>query len=438
MPEKAKDVQDKVRALQIKLYLAAKRSRNRRFHALYDRVYRRDILERAWREVEKNHGAAGVDGVSIEAIEEQGVGTFLDQLADELKEGRYRPLPVRRVSIPKSSGRGTRNLGIPTVRDRVVAAAVKVVIEPIFEADFLECSWGFRPKRSAHQAMDRIRGGIRRGNCWVVDADIRSFFDEIPRGKLVEALRERISDRRVIELVKSWLRAGVLVGGSVLHPETGTPQGGVASPLLANVYLHQLDRAWDERYRQLGELTRYCDDLVIVCPTKADAEAALQGLMQLLAELGLQVAEAKTRLVDVDGGEGFDFLGFHHRKVRSFRNPSVMFLASWPGQAAMLRARKRVRELCARRNCLRPVADVITDVNRFLRGWGGYFRKGNSTRHFHRLDLYVGRRLARFLSKKHARSGVGYGYRVMGASGNDLGLYHLVGTVGAAAAHAGR
>jgi RNA-directed DNA polymerase len=207
---------------------------------------------------------------------------------------------------------------------------------------------------------------------------------------------------------------------------------------LANIYLHQLDRAWEERYRPLGELTRYCDDLVIVCPTKAAAEAALQALGQLLAELGLRVAEAKTRLVGVDDGEGFDFLGFHHRKVRSFRKPSVMFLASWPGQAAMQRARQRIRELCARRNCLRPVADVITDVNRFLRGWGGYFRKGNSTRHFHRLDLYVGRRLARFISKKHARSGVGYGYRVMGASGNDLGLYHLVGTVGAAAAHAAR
>lgn len=438
MPEKAKDARDKVRDLQIKLYLAAKRSKNRRFHALYDRVYRRDILERAWREVEKNHGAAGVDGVSIEAIREQGVEVFLDQLADELREGRYRPLPVRRVSIPKSSGKGTRNLGIPAVRDRVVAAAVKVVIEPIFEADFLECSWGFRPKRSTHQAMDRIRGGIRRGNRWVVDADIQSFFDEIPQGKLVEVLRERISDRRVIGLVKSWLRAGVLVGGSVLHPETGTPQGGVASPLLANVYLHQLDRAWEERYRQLGELTRYCDDLVIVCGTRVQAEAALQALVQLLAELGLQVAEAKTRLVDVDGGEGFDFLGFQHRKVRSFRNPSVMFLASWPGHAAMQRARTRVRELCARRNCLRPVADVITDVNRFLRGWGGYFRRGNSTRHFHRLDLYVGRRLARFISKKHDRSGLGYGYRVMGASGNDLGLYHLVGTVGATAAHAAR
>ena len=438
MPEKAENAQDKVRDLQIKLYLAAKRSRNRRFHALYDRVYRRDVLERAWRDVEKNHGAAGVDGVSIEAIREQGVEAFLDELAVELKEGRYRPLPVRRVAIPKRSGGGTRNLGIPAVRDRVVAAALKVVIEPIFEADFLECSFGFRPKRSTHQATERVRGGIRRGNCWVVDADIQNFFDEIPQGELVEVLRERISDRRVLGLVKSWLRAGVLAGGSVLHPETGTPQGGVASPLIANVYLHQLDRAWEERYRQLGELTRYCDDLVIVCPTKAAAEAALQALGQLLAELGLRVAEAKTRLVGVNDGEGFDFLGFHHRKVRSFRNPSVMFLASWPGHAAMQRARQRVRELCARRNCLRPVADVITDVNRFLRGWGGYFRKGNSTRHFHRLDLYVGRRLARFISKKHARTGVGYGYRVMGASGNDLGLYHLVGTVGAAVAHAVR
>jgi RNA-directed DNA polymerase len=188
----------------------------------------------------------------------------------------------------------------------------------------------------------------------------------------------------------------------------------------------------------VGELTRYCDDLVIVCRTKADAEAALQALGQLLADLGLRVAEAKTRLVDVDDGEGFDFLGFHHRKVKSFRNPSVMFLASWPGQAAMQRARGRVREICARRRLPRPVADVITDVNRFLRGWGGYFRRGNSTRHFHQLDLYVRRRVARFISRKHDRSGQGYGFKVMVASGNDLGLYRLVGTVGAGAAHAAR
>src|SRR6266508_4484969 len=413
--------QDRVRELQRALYRAAKAEPERRFHALYDKVHRRDVLERAWEAVRANRGAAGTDRITLADVERYGIDRLLDELAMDLRDGRWRPFPARRVFIPKPGCEELRPLSIPTVRDRIVQAAVKVVIEPIFEADFLECSWGFRPKRSTHQALDRIRGGIRRGNCWVVDADIRSFFDEIPRGKLVEALRERVSDRRVIELIQSWLRAGVLVGGSVLHPGTGTPQGGVASPLLANVYLHQLDRAWEGRYRQLGELTRYCDDLVIVCRTKADAEAALQVLERLLAELGLQVAEAKTRLVDVAGGEGFDFLGFHHRKVRSVRNPNVMFLASWPGHAAMQRARARVRETLARRQLLRPVADAITDVNRFLRGWGGYFRRGNSTRHFNRLDRYVTRRAARFISMKCDHPGFGYGLRVLAGSGNDLG-----------------
>jgi RNA-directed DNA polymerase len=419
-----------IRTLQRKLYRKAKQEPACRFHALYDKVYRADILKFAYRLVRANKGSAGIDGVTFEAIEEnEGAPAFIGELEEALRNKTYKPDPVKRVMIPKSDG-SQRPLGIPTIRDRVAQMATKLVIEPIFEADFLECSWGFRPKRSTYQALERIRGGIRRGNCWVVDADIRSFFDEIPRGKLVEALRERVSDRRVIELIQSWLRAGVLVGGSVLHPEAGTPQGGVASPLLANVYLHQFDRAWEERYRQLGELTRYCDDLVIVCRTKADAEAALQVLERLLAELGLQVAEAKTRLVDVEGGEGFDFLGFHHRKVRSVRNPSVMFLASWPGHAAMQRARARVRETLARRQLLRPVADVITDVNRFLRGWGGYFRHGNSTRHFNRLDRYVTRRAARFISMKCDHPGFGYGLRVLAGSGNDLGLYRLVGTVG--------
>ena len=224
----------------------------------------------------------------------------------------------------------------------------------------------------------------------------------------------------------------------MLHPETGTPQGGVASPLLANLYLHQLDRAWEADYRQLGELTRYCDDLVIGCPTKAAAEAALAALGRLLAELGLRLAEAKTRLVETDAGAGFEFLGFHHRKVRSVRNPNVMFLARWPGHAAMLRARGRIREILSRRNLLRPVADVITDVNRFLRGWGEYFRHGNSTRHFNRLDQYVTRRAARFVSMKHGRSGFGYGFGLLIASGNDLGLYRLVGTVGRPSVHATR
>ncbi|HEY8695309.1 MAG TPA: group II intron reverse transcriptase/maturase [Chloroflexota bacterium] len=438
MPATANNVPDKIRALQIKLYLAAKRSPTRRFHALYDKVHRRDIMERAWKEVEQNRGAAGVDGVSIEAIRQRGVEDFLTELQVELQEGRYRPQPVRRVTIPKRNGSGTRNLGIPAVRDRVVAAAAKVVIEPVFEADFRACSFGFRPKRSAHQAKARIRAGIWRGNRWVVDADIASFFDEIPRDKLVTAVRRRISDRRVVKLVQSWLRAGVVAQGRLLYPEAGTPQGGVASPLLANIYLHQLDQTWEEQFGHLGELTRFADDLVIVCPTKAKAEAALATLAKLLAELGLRVAEAKTRLVDTDSGQGFDFLGFHHRKVRSFRNPKVKYVAQWPSQSAMRRARTRIRELLARQRLRRPTSEVFGDVNRFLRSWAEYFRHGNSTPQFHWLDRYVRQRAMRFISQRHNHPGLGYGFQVLTRSGNDMGLYRLVGTVAHGPVHAGR
>jgi len=429
MPATANDIPDKIRGLQIKLYLAAKRSPTRRFHALYDKAHRRDILERAWQQVEQNRGAAGVDGVSIEAIRQRGVEDFLDELQAELREGRYRPQPVRRVAIPKRSGTGTRNLGIPAVRERVVATAVKLVIEPVFEADFRECSFGFRPKRSAHQANERIRAGIQRGNRWVVDADIANFFDEIPRDNLVEAVRRRISDRRVVKLVQSWLRAGVVARGQLLHPETGTPQGGVASPLLANIYLHQLDQTWEDQYGHLGELTRFADDLVIVCPTKVKAEAALATLEKLLADLGLHVAEAKTGLVDMDGGQGFDFLGFHHQKVRSFRHPKVRYVAKWPSQAAMRRARARVSELLSRKRLRLPTRAVIDDVNRFVRGWGAYFRHGNSNSQFHSLDRYVRQRMMRYISQKHSHPGLGYGFQVLVKSGNDVGLYRLVGTV---------
>lgn len=276
---------DPVRVLQHKLYRAAKQCRSRRFHALFDKVHRKDVLWAAWSEVARNSGAPGVDGVTIGSIEQAGVGCFLDELHAELVEGRYRPLPVRRVTIPKRAG-GERHLGVPCVRDRVVQAAWKLVVEPVFEAGFADVSFGFRPRRSAHQARERIRAGLRQGRRWVVDADIKGFFDHLDHGLLAAMLRERISDRRVMDLITGWLRVGVLAGEQLLHPDAGTPQGGVASPLLANVYLDRLDQAWQADYRRLGELTRYADDLVIVCATRERAEAALAALERLLAELG--------------------------------------------------------------------------------------------------------------------------------------------------------
>lgn len=240
---KANDPEDKVRELQRALYRAAKRSENRRFHALYDKVYRKDILREAWEKVKANRGAAGIDGQTIQEIEENGVEAFLDQLQEELREGRYRPQAVRRVNMPKPDGR-QRPLGIPGVRDRVVQAAMKIVIEPIFEADFEGCSYGFRPKRSAHEANEVIRETVNRGYNWVVDADIENYFDSIDQGKLMEMVERRISDRRMRKLIRKFLGAGVLEDGKVRTTSTGTPQGGVLSPLLANIYLNYLDKEW--------------------------------------------------------------------------------------------------------------------------------------------------------------------------------------------------
>ena len=326
----ANDTLDKVRELQHKLYWAAKRSPSRRFHALYDKVCRTDVLWRAWQQVAANGGAPGVDGVSIAQVEEQGAGELLGALRAELEAGTYRPLPVRRVTIPKSSG-GERHLGVPAVRDRVVQAAAKVVCEPVFEADFLDSSYGFRPGRSAHQALDVIRAEVNRGRTWVVDADIASFFDSIPAQVLRSALEERISDRRMLALLMGWLRAGVWTGQALIRPETGTVQGGVISPLMANVVLHRLDRIWVERYWRLGKIVRYADDLVVLCPTRERAGQALAALAEILGGLGLALAPAKTSLVDLrEPKAGFDFLGFHHRRVESFTRKGRYFLARWP------------------------------------------------------------------------------------------------------------
>jgi len=427
----ANGTQDKVRELQTKLYQAAKSSPTRRFHALFDKVHRPDFLWRAWVDVARNGGAPGVDGVSIDHIEERGtdgVREFLDALAAELEAGTYRPLPVRRVTIEKPGG-GERHLGVPAIRDRVVQAATKAVIEPIFEADFLDCSYGFRPGRSTHQAMDVIKAEVDRGRVWVVDADIASFFDSIRPDVLRAALEERISDRRILTLIMGWLRSGVMAGETLLHPETGTPQGGVISPVLANVVLHRLDRQWAAQHQRLGVLIRYADDLAVLCPTKEKADAALAALAVILAELGLSLAEAKTSVVDLrEPRAGFDFLGFHHRRVESFTRKGRYFCARWPSDRSVRRARARIRAVTDKRWTPVAVETIVGNLNQYLIGWRGYFAKGNSTTVFHDLDEFTTERMARFISNKHGHHGRHYGLRVL-IDHNNLGLVRLVGSI---------
>lgn len=432
-PTASGSVSDPVRAMQHALYRAAKAEPGRRFHALGDKVYRRDVLERAWAMVRRNGGAAGIDQTTIADIEEYGVSRLLDEVAEDLKEGRWRPLPARRVFIPKPGTAERRPLSIPTVADRVVQSAVKIVLEPVFEADMLPCSFGFRPRRGAHDALQVLIDESWRGRRWVVETDIANCFEAIPHQQLIRAVEERVSDQSVLKLLRSMLRAGVMLDGRIDRPVTGTPQGGVVSPLLANVYLHRLDRSWNVRAH--GVLVRYADDVVVMCATRAQAEAALAQLRVLLTELGLQPKAAKTRIVQLAvGGEGLDFLGFHHRLVRSDGRRTgkhVTFLARWPAIKAMQRVRDRIRELTDRRRLLLPLAVIVAEVNRVLRGWAAYFRFGNSARHFEKITSYARLRLALVVAKRHKRSS-GWGRSVVFfQSPNHLGLVSLDGTIAA-------
>lgn len=418
---------DSVRALQHALYRAAKADPTRRFHALFDKVHRRDVLDRAWEQVRRNRGAAGIDQTTLADVERYGVARLLGELAADLKQGRYRPLPARRVFIPKPGSSEQRPLSIPTVRDRIVQAALRIVLEPIFEADMLGCSFGFRPRRSAHDALQVLIDESWRGRRWVVETDIANCFEAIPHSGLMQAVEERVWDRAILRLLRGMLRVGVLQDGSLRRSVAGTPQGGVVSPPLANVYLHRLDRAW--RTREHGVLVRYADDALVLCATREQAEAALARLTGLLAELGLEPKAAKTRIVHLtEGGEGFDFLGFHHRLVRG-RTPKsaqLTFLARWPSRKATQRARDRIREITDRKRLLVPVEDIVAELNRFLRGWAGYFRYGNSARVLGQIRNYALRRVALLLSKtgKRRRSW-DWGMRQVLRSPDHLGLIRL-------------
>jgi RNA-directed DNA polymerase len=372
---------DKVRVLQRKLYRAAKAAPQRKFGVLYDKIYRQDVLMEAWQRVRRNHGSAGVDGQTIADVETYGVEQLLTELAAELRGKRYRPLPVRRVYIPKPGKRNPqRALGIPAVRDRVVQAAVKLILEPILEADFRECSYGFRPKRGAQDAIEEVQTWITWGYRKVIDADLQGCFASLPHEGVVAAVARRISDPAILRSLRRWLKAGILEEGRLRTAVAGTPEGGVLSPLLANAYLHAFDVEWETK-RRGTKLVRYCDDYVIL--GRGNPQPWFDRMEATLTDLRLTLNAEKTRVVDA--AEGLDFLGMHFRLKPLRNNPKRLYCYRWPSTRAMQSVRDKIRDAVGHDD-LYSLGEKIRALNPILRGWGQYFRHSNAHRHFKKID----------------------------------------------------
>ena len=392
---------EKSRELQRRLYRAAKRRGTRRFHARYDRIVRPDVRWRAWGEVRANGGSPGVDGVSLEDVERHGVEAYLSQLAEDLKAQRYRPSPVLRVEIPKPDGR-TRPLGIPTVRDRIVQQACKIVIEPRFEANFLPCSYGYRPKRSAGQAVLAVKEALV-WRWWVLDADMEGVFDRVDHEGLMSLVRRRVSDRRVLKLIAQGLRAGVVVDGRRQRTRGGGPQGGVVSPLRSTIYLHTLERWWQDRSAGVGQLHRDGDDVVIGCRSRQGAEQARDLVAGFLGRLKRTLHPHKTHVADL-GREGFDVLGCHFQQ-RPSRRTGRLVPDAWPSQKAMKTVREGIRQQTERTRWRVELGELVSALNRIIRGWRASFSIGNATQQLADLDRYVRLRLWRFLRKRQGPRG---------------------------------
>lgn len=418
------NVADKVQNLQARLSRAAKQSLDRRFGALYDKMYRRDVLMEAWKRVRANKGAPGIDKQDFQSIEQEiGVRTFLKGIRQELKQNRYTPTPVKRCWIEKPGKPDKRPLGIPIIRDRVAQMACKLIIEPVFEANFLECSYGFRPGRSAQMAIRKLVKVVSFAKQRVIlDADIKGFFDNVDHGILMKLVRRRVSDPRVLTIIEGWLKAGVMENGH-FHATTGvgTPQGGVISPLLANIYLHSFDKMFEQSGLP-GTLVRYADDLVIA--VWRDGDHVRKRVEEMLGRLKLKLSAEKTRLAKAE--DGFDFLGEHFR-LTPIRNPRSRWdqrCRVWPSDRSMERIREKVRKTIGRRYSM-SLDEMIAELNPVLRGWDNYHRAADAYRkRIIKLNGFMHDRLRIFWKRKHSEESMGLG-RLPHQALVRLGLYQF-------------